>query len=150
MAAMTCALFHSALALNTPCPFCHWINNPSAGSFGMPGILSQQAQDPPNQAQNPPGQAQYTSTAPETVANLRQTIGSGNAYRGIKASAALTTPGTPPPLSVTKFYVRVAHAYYSDTTRTTPRRERHLGRTIPQADRSRHENPSRTVDPPDI
>lgn len=139
----------------------------------MPGILSQQAQDPPNQAQNPPGQAQdlpgqaqYTSTAPETVANLRQTIGSGNAYRGIKASAALTTPGTPPPLSVTKFYVRVAHAYYSDTTRTTPRandiwagqspKPIGAGTIIPHELLTRQtyeptlESPLRTTDPPGI
>jgi hypothetical protein len=47
----------------------------------MPGITPQQAQDPP-------GQAQYTPVASGTVANLRQTIGSGNIYRAAKAAAA--------------------------------------------------------------
>jgi hypothetical protein len=75
----------------------------------MPGLSPQQTQDPPSQAH-------YVPVAPGTVANLRQTIGSGNTYRAAKAAAAPTTPGTPLLLNVTKFHVRVAHAYYSDTT----------------------------------
>jgi hypothetical protein len=109
MTAIAYTLFHSAPVPNTPCPFCHWINNPSAGPLGMPGMSLQQAQDSPSQAQ-------YTPAAPGTVANLRQAIYNGNTYRAAKAAAVPTTPGTRPPLSVTRVYVRVAHAYYSDTT----------------------------------
>ena len=55
--------------------------------------------------------------APGTVTALSQTIGTGNAYRAAKAVAApITTPGMAQPLSVTKFHVRVAHAYYSEST----------------------------------
>ena len=57
--------------------------------------------------------------APGTIANLRQIIGSGNTYRATKAAKAAVAPttlGTHPPLNMTKFHVRVAHASYSDTT----------------------------------
>ena len=101
-----CALFHSALAPNTSCPFCHHSNDPYGGLSGVAGTP-----DPPNQAQ-------YTPVAPGTVSALRQTIGTGNAYRAAKAAAVppIPTPGTPQPLSVTRFHVRVAHASYSEST----------------------------------
>jgi hypothetical protein len=54
--------------------------------------------------------------APGTVATLRQTIGSGNAHRAAKIAATPLSPSTPQSLSVTKFHVRVAHAYYSAST----------------------------------
>ena len=55
--------------------------------------------------------------APGTVTALRQTIRTGNAHRAVKAVAVspISTPGTPQPLSVTRFRVRVAHAYYSES-----------------------------------
>jgi hypothetical protein len=100
------ALFHSGLAPNTPCAFCHHLNDPCRGPSDVAGIL-----DPPNQAQHIP-------VAPGTVTALRQTIGTGNAYRVTKAAAVppILTPGTPQSLSMTRFHVRVAHAYYSEST----------------------------------
>jgi hypothetical protein len=53
------AFFHSGLALNTPCPFYHHINNPYQGPSGVTGTP-----DPPNQAQ-------HTPVAPGTVNALR-------------------------------------------------------------------------------
>jgi len=103
--ATVCTLFHSSLAPNNPCPFCHHINNPLGCHAGVAGTP-----DPSNQAQ-------YTPVAPGTVAALSQTIGTGNAYRAAKAAASsVTAPGTPQPLSVTKFHVRVTHAHYSEST----------------------------------
>ena len=101
--ATVCALFHSALAPNTPCPFCHHSNGPYKGVTNTPET---------------PNQAQYTPVAPGTVTALRQTIGTGNAYRAAKAAAVppIPTPGTPQPLSVTRFHVRIAHASYSKST----------------------------------
>jgi len=104
---IVCALFHSALAPNTSCPFCHHSNDPYGGPSGVAGTP-----DPSNQAQ-------YTLVVPGTVSALRQTIDTGNAYRAAKAAAVspiLPTPGTPQPLSMTRFHVRVAHAYYSEST----------------------------------
>ena len=56
--------------------------------------------------------------APGTATALRQTIGTGNAYRAAKAAVVphIPTPATPQPLSVTRFHVTVAHAYYSEST----------------------------------
>jgi hypothetical protein len=104
--ATVCALFHSGLAPNIPCPFCHHINNTLGEPAGVAGTP-----DPPNQAQ-------YAPVAPGTVAAPRQMIGVGNAYHIPKETVALsvTTLGNPQPLSVTKFHVKVAHAYYSEPT----------------------------------
>jgi hypothetical protein len=43
-------------------------------------------------------------------------IGSSNIYRAAKTIAVSIILDTPPPLSVIKFSIKVAYAYYSDTT----------------------------------
>ena len=95
--ATVCAIFHSALAPNTPDPFCHHSNDLCGDHSGI-------ASTP-----DPPNQAQYTPLAPGTVTALRQTIGTGNAYRAAKAAVVppIPTPGTLQPLSVMRFHVRV-------------------------------------------
>jgi hypothetical protein len=104
--ATVCALFHSGLAPNILCPFCHHSNDPYRGPSDVAGTP-----DPSNQVQ-------YTPVVPGTVTALRQIIGTGNTYRAAKAAAVLliSTPGTPQPLSMTRFHVRVTHVYYSEST----------------------------------
>ena len=82
--ATVCALFHSSLAPNNPCPFCHHINNPLGAPAALPA-----PQTPPTKPSTPP-------VAPGTVAALRQTIGTGNAYRAAKAAASSVTALGPP------------------------------------------------------
>jgi hypothetical protein len=91
---------HSSLTPGVACPFCHQIPSTTASAT---------APAQPIATANTP--AQYTPVTAGTVAALRQTIGSGNALKS-------KTPGgsqpTIPPLDVTKFHVRVAHARYTD------------------------------------
>jgi hypothetical protein len=93
---------HLSLAPGVACPFCHQILSTNA-----PATAPAQ----PIATANAP--VQYTPIAAGTVAALRQTIGSGNT---LKSKTTGGSHPTIPPLDVTKFHVRVAHAIYTDKT----------------------------------
>ena len=84
-------------------PFCH--QNPTASTSN--NALVQQL------IASASTQAQYTPIPPGTVTTLRQTIGTGNA---LKSKSSGATQPLPPALDVN---VRVAHAKYSGTHRTS-------------------------------
>jgi hypothetical protein len=103
----TVPTFHySSLASGVICPF--YQQNPTASTSNSTPV-----QQPIVIAST---QAQYTPIPPNTVAALRQTIGTDNA---LKSKSLGVTQPLPPALDVTKFHVRVTHAKYSNTPPVT-------------------------------
>jgi hypothetical protein len=125
---MSCfySLVHAYLTANTPCLGCRYINNPHTGPSNIVSAVSDfiplsittlltllasaQAAAAATQAFEIP--TQYTSVAPGTIKQVRQTIGKGNTYKASTPAKEATSEGSNPVSKFIKFAIRVAHARY--------------------------------------